>query len=213
MGPITEQVDNNIRITYLEEIIIKQNSDLEGKVAEEVERCTNKIIREQIKHAWDEERDKRPRVRNLIFANIEESVSATGNERKANDTRLVKTVMKEMRLNEAEVSITNVTRLGRIGRESPRPRLIKVTYDEEDMVYKILRYARNLKEVANEDIKRVRIFKDLSISKREARRELVNEMKERNEELAQRSNGQMPYKWIIRGDQLVKIKLGDSQDF
>ena len=69
------------------------------------------------------------------------------------------------------------------------------------------------KEVANEDIKRVRIFKDLSISECEARRELVNEMKERNEELAQRSNGRMPYKWIIRGDQLVKIKLGDSQDF
>ena len=73
MGPITEQVDNNTRITHLEEMIIKQNSDLEGKVAEEVERCTTKIIREQIKHAWDKERDKRRRARNLIFANIEES--------------------------------------------------------------------------------------------------------------------------------------------
>ena len=41
---------------------MKQNSELESRVAEEVERCTTEIIKEQIKQAWDDELDEKCRL-------------------------------------------------------------------------------------------------------------------------------------------------------
>ena len=136
-----------------------------------------------------------------------------GNDRKNNDTRLVKMVMKEIKLDEEDINITNVIRLGRFDKENHNPRLVKVTFDNEDLVHKVLRHAKNLKEVTNEGIKRIKIFRDLSVTELEARRYLVNEMKKRNEEIAQNSSSCVSFKWIIRGDQLVKVKLGEASGF
>ena len=108
-----------------------------------------------------------------------------------------------------EEQMLSVRRLGIRDDSRNEPRLIKVELNHERTSQKIIRAAPKLASASDEEIKRIKVFQDRNKEDRENRRKLVAEMKQKNEDL--QAQNIADYKWIIRGENVVKIKVNPQQ--
>lgn len=215
LGPIRQRVEENSqRIGVLEERVGKQSEEMENKIEDKITNIVADTIEEQVKRVWETERDRASRVNNVLLANVPESTAVQGQQRKMKDTEFVSDLFGSvMRLDSENVvsKILSVMRLGKRDESGNRPRLLKVVLDQESTAYKVLRAAPELTKSEDENVKEIRVFRDLSKGDRDQRKSLVDEMKQKNEELKNQVVGDS--KWIIRGDKVVKIKVNPNRFF
>ena len=87
---------------------------------------------------------------------------------------------------------------------------MKVVLDQDCTAHKILKVAPNLGNDENdEEVKKIKIFRDKNKNDRERRKALVEEMRQKNEDLKQ--NNVTDSKYIIKGDRTVKVKVNPNQ--
>lgn len=208
LGPIRQKVDENSqRIRALEEAVQKQESVIESKIEKEIEDTVTGTIEEKVKNAWETERDRTARMKNIIFANLKEAESRIYEDRNKHDKECILKLMKDyMDINKETVEdkIMYMFRLGKQG-STTGPRLLKVCFDHESTANKVLRAAPKLDKSGNEEVRRIKVFRDMCQVDREKRRVLVNDARNKNDEL-QRDNVS-DFKWIIRGERVVKVKV------
>ena len=106
----------------------------------------------------------------------------------------------------------NVLRLGKHNDNSQtqRSRLTKIVFDSEDMAIRVIKSAKKLSESSIEYVKNIRLFRDLCQSDRLKRKSLVEEIRQKTSELS--SSDAQVWKYIIRGDKVVKIKKQTGSD-
>ena len=209
LGPIRQNVKANTqRIDKLEEVVIKQNNTIEDRVTAEVAKCLGDKIEDQVKTVFEHEKDKAIRAYNVIVSGIPEPSGDNADERKREDMEKIKSILETyIHIDMSEVKVMNVLRLGK--NKPPQEgtgkgRLVKIIFQQEYMAMKVLRATAKLSEAEEENIKSIRMYKDMSPSDREKRKKLVEEMKKKNQEIEGSADQSM--KWIIRGDILVKVK-------
>lgn len=215
LGPIRQKVDENSqRIMVLEEGVKKQSVVIEEKVVEEVQKCLGETLDDKIQSVWAYEKDKAIRAKNIIISGLKEAdVGVVGSDRKADDIKKVKSLFEtKLGVDLGSINIKNVSRLGKSNDDgqSQRCRLTKVVFESEEMVTKVLRVAKRLSESEEEAIRKIILFRDMCETDRQKRKALVDEMKHRNSEL--NVSDALIWKWVIKGDQVVKIKVRPSPD-
>jgi hypothetical protein len=124
--------------------------------------------------------------------NVQESVKLDGEERKKEDTELIKQMLMKI---EANVPFNNVVRLGQRG-EKNRPIRIKTTSVIDHL--KVLKAANKLQKVG---LKEIIISKDLTPLERVMWKRVVKLKKDKIEE--SRKKGE-DVNWVIRSGRVVK---------
>lgn len=189
---VNENVENKIKI-------IEQNFNENNKSSEENQKRVN-TLEERI-NLQNENSDKERRIKNIILYNIPESSSEMVNERIADDCKNLKDIFERKNLKLDTDKIDNIFRLGKKKitepeeEISPRPLLIKfnsLEYKKE--VYKFCKFLYLIKDNVKITIS---YSHDLTINERKKRKELVEEVKLKNEE----NNG----KFGIRGGKIVQF--------
>ena len=151
------------------------------------------------------ERDKRKN--NLILVNMIESTEITPEDRRNEDLRKVREIIKKI-VDVKDDEILNPIRLGKLDIGSGRkPRLLKVTIKTQDTKTKILKSAYKINQGINPG-NRIYINHDCTQKEREDFKKLRIEMKEREK------RGEKDL--VIRGNRIVKRRLrtdaGDCRD-
>lgn len=210
LGPINSKVaDNTRRIEVLEVSVKDQNKVMEDKITDVVTNCVDDKIEQQVKSAWELEKERFYRSRNVLIANVKEPETRVSNERKSQDIEFVDKLFTEQLGLGAVImeKVKNVVRLGgwRDEVQNGKPRLIKVVFERDEEAKAVFRQANKISESTDEEIRKLKIFRDMCLQDREKRKILVDDMKAKNEELVQQ--GEMDNKWIIRGEKLVNIKI------
>ena len=114
-------------------------------------------------------------------------------------------IARELGSNLDEDKVKSVIRLRkRENTNNNRPRLLKVVFDSESCAKELLRAAPRLAEATSNNMKEIKIFRDLCKADKEKRKKLVEEIVRRSEEL--KAQNVTNVKWIIRGEQLVKVQ-------
>ena len=103
----------------------------------------------------------------------------------------------------------SVIRLGKKENNNNGPRLVKVILDSEDTAKEVFKAAPKLANATENYMKEIKIFRDMCKADRDKRKKLVDEMSIRNNEL--RSQNVTNFKWIIRGENLVRIRINPNQ--
>ena len=157
------------------------------------------------------EKDRNVRSRNVIMQNVKESNVSNAQVRKDLDRKFVVDLLRDnLELVNVVDKIKHVIRLGKYEPSGGQyARLVKVVFDREEDANLVLKSAGKLKDVQDSNVKEVKIFRDLSQPDREKRKELVSEMKLKNEEL--KKDNVVDSKFIIRGDKLLKINVDPAK--
>ncbi|KAK7080367.1 hypothetical protein SK128_004601 [Halocaridina rubra] len=132
--------------------------------------------------------DREVRAKTVMFTGIVESRNGDKDVRKQEDIGKIKALPgNDLGIDLEKVMITNAITIGKqnMRNEDNRPnsRLIKVMFENEKMVSLLTKSAKKLSKLTDEDIKNIKIFRDMSKSDHEKRILLVEEMKKRNQEL------------------------------
>ena len=141
-----------------------------------VQGCVEGILKEQSREDKAEEEEKARRKNNVIIHGLPEPQAGDPNDKKQEDCDAVQDLLHKILCD--NVSVTKFTRLG-----SPRtdadaqPRLILADLASEEARIQVLKNAKNLKGWKAGFWERVFIHQDLTPKEREARRNLVQEMK------------------------------------
>ena len=130
------------------------------------------------------------------------------------DKVVVMEIGRELGINLEENKIKSVVRLGKKannGNVRPRPRLVKVVLDSESTAKEVFRAASRVaeSEVGLDKAKDIKVFRDMTKIDRDRRKKLVEEMLRRNKELQDQNVTNA--KWIIRGEQLVRIRINPEE--
>jgi len=130
----------------------------------------------------------------VIIQGLKESVSITNDDWKNDDLNHTADLLHEIQSD--DVSVTKCFRLGKLSEDpSVRPRPIKLVLASEAQKEKVLKRAKNLRGNSN-GLDKVFIHQDLTPKQREARKQLVQELKSR------RAQGEQDL--MIVGDRIVK---------
>ena len=146
----------------------------------------------------NELKDRESRKDNLIFFNIEEDHSEDVDNRKQHDIEQV------CRLIDTELQVksivTNPVRLGKHQTSSQHPRPLRVTVDNEQTKWKILKSAKNLKESRKEEYRQIYMKRDMTLMERAQEEELRKQLKQKRKEAEEKGE---QCSWIIRRGKLV----------
>ena len=93
---------------------------MEIKVKEEVQNTVVESIEEKVKSAWEMERDRGVRARNVLIANIPESKSADGLQRKKEDEVVISTLFTNTLKLSASDSTDKIISVERLGKKRGR---------------------------------------------------------------------------------------------
>lgn len=157
---------------------------------------TEKIIERDIKELCDRDRRKA----NIIVFNIEESLDEDWQQRKLDDARKIQEVLSKINV---ATNIHNPVRMGPKKDGSRWPRPLKVTVDDERTKWKILKEAKNLRELGKEN--QPYIKKDMTVMEREQEAQLRKELQEKRQ-LEATDGGQT--KWTIWKGRVTKMEAG-----
>ena len=149
----------------------------------------------------------------MLLANVPESEAVQGTERKKDDENVVNALFTntlKIDANDITGKIVSVGRLGKMESDNANqaPRLVKVVLDQESTAQRVIRVAPKLGE-HNDEVRKIKIFRDMNQVDRNRRKILVDEMKHRNEEL--KKENVTDSKWIIKGDKTVKVKVNPNR--
>ena len=138
----------------------------------------------------------------MILFNIPESGKQEADERRNDDTELVKKILSSIGIH---THIANVTRLGMKEENPNRPVRVKVATDCDQS--KILKAASKLSDIP--EYRNVHINRDMTPLERVQRKKLLEEKKKKTEESTQRGENTV---WVIRGNRVVKgrVKVGQQ---
>lgn len=143
--------------------------------------------------------DREWRKNNIVVFNIKESESEETDERKLHDTEEAsKLLNSELKINTA---VTKPVRLGLKRDNSKFPRPLRLTVDNEETKWKILKAAKNLLDSREESYKTVFIKKDMTPMEREKERELRAQLAEKKRLSAEKGE---TCSWFIRKGKIVK---------
>ena len=217
IGPVRQKVDANTRrIEAIEVRLDNQDELIETTVIEELGKCLDDKIEQKVQTEWENIKDREVRSKNVMFVGVVESNSEDYNVRKQEDIDKINSLLRHnLGCNMDNIKITNAIRLrkrnedSRQGANSARPRqhnsrLMKVIFENDNMVSQVIRSAKKLNESDDDNIKNIRMFRDMSRSDHEKRKVLVDEMKKRNLELEQQRVTN--FKWVIRGSDVIKVR-------
>ena len=216
IGPIRQKVEENSqRIGVLEDIVSRNSVELETKVKEEVQNTVTETIEDKVKSVWEAEKDRLARAKNVLLANVPESEDTVGEQRKKHDEQVVSNLFTDsLGIDSIDIE-SKIVSVGRLGKKEDRtgkgPRLVRVALDQENTARKVLTAAPKLGEQVEERVRNIRIFRDMNEEDRRKRKALVDEMKQKNEDL--RQQGITDSKWIIRGDKVIKGKANPRRNF
>lgn len=139
-------------------------------------------LKQQTQLALQESREELEEIArrrgNIIVHGLAEPVGTTPEERKSQDSDKVNFLLQELGADVPEVK--GIIRLGKrsdVAGVPPRPvKLVLVSEEQKD---KVLRKAKNLKNMGDKGLDKVFLHQDLTPRQRETRQCLVREMKER----------------------------------
>ena len=135
-------------------------------------------MREEVREAMGEEKEKEWRRKNVIIFNLPETREKGASE-KVEDGKSVDDVMKEIGV---EVGEYETVRLGAPDDKREKPRPIKMTVKIAEKRDEILRKARNLKDSEEYRRMRVGISADKTLEERKKDKALTDEKKRRTEQ-------------------------------
>lgn len=147
-----------------------------------VQECVTKAL--DVKQQEDKEEEMElKRTTSVIVHGVAEPDATNSEERETEDVSIIAAMMHELDCDDAKVS--KLIRLGKrptastSGDGEPKPRPIKLVLESEEQKVQVLRRAKNLRLAKEGGWEKVFIHQDLTPKQREARKLLVQEMKER----------------------------------
>ena len=156
------------RVKAIEDVSIgKLIPDMDEKITSKVE--------EEI----EEYRERELRKCNLILHNVPESKKESTEERKVEDTNMVKQIQSEIKAQ--PIQITSVIRLG-AKTQGGKPRIMKVEVANVTQKRSMLQNAKSLRKSEDEKMKKIYISPDLSKRAREKGKKLREELTRRRTE-------------------------------
>jgi hypothetical protein len=145
-----------------------------------VQGCVQGALKIQSKEDKDEEEDKKKRIASVIIHGMNEPAANESDDRKNEDCDLVQVLLHKLDCD--DISVKDVTRLGpRPILEDARARPMRLMFETEDSKIRVLKRAKNLKEIKEGAWNKVFIHQDLTPKERELRKVLIQELKERKE--------------------------------
>ena len=126
----------------------------------------------------EEQEEINKRKQCVIIHGLKEPANVTSDHRKAEDEDAIIDLLHHITCD--DVSVSAAIRLGKQQQEGPeaKPRPIKIILQSEAQKEKVLQNAKNLKALRN-GLEKVFIHQDLTPKQREARQQLVKELKGR----------------------------------
>ena len=151
-----------------------------GEQASGLQLCLKKALDAKTQDDKDEEADKLRRRTSVVVYGLRKSSSSTPDKRKSEDKSKIEELLKLISCDDVE--IVNLIRLGkRIEGESEpaRPRPLKLVLKNENQQSNLLKLAKNLRMMKEGGWSAVFIHRDMTPKEREARKLLVESMKQR----------------------------------
>ena len=175
---LIEEKMKKIEVSSPPENPTKQNLIDVGKVQE----CVVKALDVKNQEAKEEEMEIKRRETCVIVHGVTESDATSNDQREEDDIGVITAMMHE--LESDEVKVTKLIRLGKKAARTNedmtvKPRPIKLVLESEEQKIQVLRRAKNLRLAKEGGWGAIFIHQDLTPKQREARKLLVQEMKER----------------------------------
>jgi len=176
---ISQQQSSNETQTVSVETQIKQSLVDMGTVQE----CVVKALDVKNQEEKEEELEIKKRVTSVIVHGVAESDETTADQREAEDIDVIAVMMHE--IDSDDVQVTKIVRLGKkptaatSNDNTPKPRPIKLVLQSEEQKINVLKGAKNLRLAKEGGWETVFIHQDLTPKQREARKRLLQEMRER----------------------------------
>jgi len=158
------------KVTKLTETVEKQRVD-----NHELRDCVQDAVRTKLQEDKEETEDIMKRSKNIIIHGLKEVTDEhTDLQQKAEEEQL-EHMLHVIQCD--DVSVHNLTRLGKRDNAQGMPRTVRVVMASEQQRDTVLAHAKNLQ--GNTLFQRVYIQRDLTVKQREKRRELVQQLKQR----------------------------------
>ena len=176
---ITQHHGGNEIQTCLVETQIKQSLVDVGTVQE----CVVKALDVKNQEDKEEEMEIKKRATSVIVHGVAESDATDTDQREAEDVDVIAAMMHE--INSDDVKVAKIVRLGKKPLTAansdniPKPRPIKLVLESEEQKVQVLKRAKNLRLAKEGGWETVFIHQDLTPKQREARKQLLQEMRER----------------------------------
>jgi len=140
--------------------------------------CVNAAVRVQTREEKEEEEDKERRKCNVIIHGLKEPTATEAEDRREEDFALAEELLHKLSCD--DVSVNHIARLGAPSTDSDsKVRPVKLELASADSRNKVLRNAKNLRRERDASWKNIFLHRDLTPREREARRQLVQELKDR----------------------------------
>ena len=167
---VVKQIEE--RIQKMEEKMSQEQQCLNDKQNSEYDTAAGPAHGDKLNHIVDkhidEQKSRDRRKENIIVFNIGESTSDDVDDRKLYDLseadRLLNTELN------VEATVTNPVRLGLKRKDSKYPRPLRITVDDEETKWKILKAAKNLAKSGEENYRTVFIKRDMTPIERTGRK-------------------------------------------
>lgn len=187
-------------IDMMSQLTLRIVSLEEGRGGRSVDEMVKKEVESKVSEILEEKKEKESRRMNLILVNIPETEEGNPEVRKQDDLNKVFKIAKQIDPEILNSEISNPVRLGKkvIGSKT-KPRLLKVTVQNDQVRNKILAGARRLNEGVKDASKRVYVNMDRTQKERENFKKLKEELEIRKKEDSD---------LVIRGGKIVKVKKG-----
>jgi hypothetical protein len=165
-------------------------------VSQGVVTASTSLVDQNVAELTDRERRKN----NLIFFNLDESDKSDPQTRMQEDLDVVTKMVRDQMHVMAE--LTNPIRFGPrpIGEAKPRP--LRITVDNEEIKWKILKASKNLSSVQQESALPVFVRRDMTSLEREMESSLRQQLKVKREQAEKDGD---PRRWIIRRGKIVSL--------
>jgi len=140
--------------------------------------CVDSAVRVQSREEREEEEDKERRKCNVIIHGLKEPTAGEAEDRRHEDYILAQELLHKLSCD--DVSVNHIARLGAPPTDGDsRVRPVKLELASADSRDKVLRNAKNLRRETDATWKSIFLHRDLTPREREARRLLVQELKDR----------------------------------
>jgi len=151
-----------------------------------------------ISDSVSELRDREARKNNLVIFNIPESSNDDAEDRKLHD---ISTVIELFDFElDIQTTATNPVRLGKKQQNARYPRPLRVTVEDEQMKWKVLKASKNLRDPRKEENKLIYIKRDMTRMERGMEEDLRKQLAEKRKEAEDRG---VQCSWTIRRGKLI----------
>ena len=152
-------------------------------------------------------RDREARKDNLVFFNIPESNNDDAENRKLHD---ISTVIELFDTEfDIQTTATNPVRLGKKQLNARYPRPLRVTVEDEQMKWKVLKASKNLKDPRKEENKLIYIKRDMTRMERGMEADLRKQLAEKRKEAEDRG---VQCSWAIRRGKLINQQRTEQSE-